>query len=257
MIKSVSIEKLFTDRPFYDRFRAVRDAGFDHLEFTVWTQYDLDRVDALLKEFGLTLASMSGDRAHSIIHPDERQPFLDFLAQSLDAANRLRCGHLVIHSNAIDETGKMSERTFSNYAKIASATRTLMEAAKMAESAGVTLLLEAVSTTVKAGYYLHTSESTGDIVRVVDSPRVRLLYDVYHMQLMEGNITNTLRKYHDILAYVHIADVPGRHEPGTGEINFASVKKVLFGELGFAGVVGFEMGPAGELAECVRAMREF
>ena len=76
----------------------------------------------------------------------------------------------------------------------------------------------------------------------MESRWIRILYDIYHMQIMEGNIIDTLRNYIDLIGYIHIADVPGRHEPGTGEINFPNVMTALR-ELGYDGFVGFELSP--------------
>ncbi len=80
------------------------------------------------------------------------------------------------------------------------------------------------------------------MIRLIDSPRVKILYDVYHMQLNEGNICDTLTEFIDTIGHIHIADAPGRHEPGTGEINYPNVIKHLE-KLGYNGTVGFELIP--------------
>lgn len=141
--------------------------------------------------------------------------------------------------------------------KIASATKNLVRACEVAEASGITLQLEPVSTYAKPGYYMTTSASAADIIRVVDSPNLKLLYDVFHMQLMEGDLVNTIRKNADIIGYVHIGDVPDRHEPGTGEVNYDYIKHVLIDELHYDGIFAFELSPATTMEACIQAMHAF
>ena len=100
-----------------------------------------------------------------------------------------------------------------------------------------------------------TSASAAEIIRVVDSPRLKLLYDIYHMQLMEGDLANTIRANADVIGYIHIGDVPGRHEPGTGEINYKKVIRHLE-ECGYTGRVGYELFPLTDTAAAVKAIME-
>jgi hydroxypyruvate isomerase len=115
-----------------------------------------------------------------------------------------------------------------------------------AEEAGVTLALEPLNTAVDhPGYYLTSSAEGFDIVDDVDSPGVRLLYDVYHQQITEGNVIQTVTENVDRIGHVHVADVPGRHEPGTGELNYANVFSAL-DDAGYDGYVGCEFRPTGD-----------
>ena len=103
---------------------------------------------------------------------------------------------------------------------------------------------------------MNTTVSAADVICVVDSPNVLLLYDIYHMQMMEGDFTRTLERYRQIIGYVHIADSPGRHEPGTGEINFQYFKKLL-DTIEYTGIIGFELTPSGKVEECMRILHDF
>jgi hydroxypyruvate isomerase len=250
MKKSICIEKIFLELPFSERFKAVRDAGFDYVEFWTWEDKDLDRIVGLLSQYNLQVASISGDRMYSLIVNEERGQYLDYLAQSLKVARRLNCKHVVMHSNGIDK-GKVTNdgSNFSYAKKVASMTRTLGEAARLAEQAGVTLVLEAVNTYSMPGYFLNTTVEAGDIVRVIGSPSLKILYDIWHMQQMEGNMVHYLTQYVDVLGYVHIGDAPERHEPGTGEINFDRIKHTLK-SLGYDGVFGFELVPSESSVKC-------
>lgn len=257
MKKSICIEKIFLEVPFYDRFKLVKDAGFDYVEFWTWEDKDLDRVAALLKEYHLQVASISGDKIFSPIINEERAPYLEYLARSLKAAQVLKCKHVVIHSNGIDKGKVTNDGATVSYAKkVASMTRTLGEAARLAEQAGVTLVLEAVNTYSMPGYFLNTTVEAGDIVRVIGSPNLKILYDIWHMQQMEGNMVHYLTQYSDVLGYVHIGDAPERHEPGTGEINFERIKRTLT-SLGYDGIFGFELVPSESSVKCCDLLKAF
>lgn len=122
----------------------------------------------------------------------------------------------------------------------------LVAALAAADELGITLLLEPLNTKVDhPGYTLAHSTQAFQIVRFVDSPRLRVLYDVYHMQIMEGNLMETMAANLDCIGHIHVADVPGRHEPGTGEINYRSIAAMLR-EQGYAGSVGLECVPRGD-----------
>ncbi|MFB6074028.1 MAG: hydroxypyruvate isomerase family protein [Haloarculaceae archaeon] len=131
----------------------------------------------------------------------------------------------------------------------------LRDAAPAAERAGITLLVEPLNVRVDhAGYYLTSSYETYEIVDAVDSPRVRALYDVYHQQITEGNVISNLRDHREFLGHVHVADVPGRHEPGTGELAYGNVFDAL-AETGYDGYVGLEFAPSGDPDAAVEAVR--
>jgi hydroxypyruvate isomerase len=258
MKKSICIEKIFLELPFYERFSAVKDSGFEYVEFWSWTNKDLSAIKDLLETYELKVASMSGDNDYSLIIPDHRKPFLDYLSKSIEVANEIGCKTLVIHSNAIDENGIMKDSgsELSDTVKISAAIITLLDAVKLAEKNKITLVIEAVNTFTKPGYYMCTTEQTGDLVRSIHSPRVKILYDTFHMQQMEGNIITTLRRYIDVIGYIHIGDVPERFEPGTGEINFDRFKAELK-SLNYDGIVGFELTPRVSSKECVKLLKEF
>lgn len=258
MKKSICIEKIFLELPFNKRFEAVKKAGFDYVEFWSWLNKDIPAIKELLEKYDLKVASFSGDNNYSMIIPEQKNGFLEYLGKSLELAKKLKCEHLVIHSNAIDENGLMVDtaQEYSDVTKIAAAVMVLQEASKMAETYGVTLVMEAVNTFTKPGYYMCTTRQTGDLAKAINSKRVKILYDTYHMQQMEGNMVNTLRKYKDVLGYIHIGDVPERFEPGTGEINFGKLKAVL-GEIGFDGIYGFELVPQTTSENCAALLKSF
>jgi hydroxypyruvate isomerase len=104
------------------------------------------------------------------------------------------------------------------------------------------------------GYYLYSSAEGFDIIRAVGSPNVKLLYDIYHQQVTEGNLIQTITENIELIGHFHVADVPGRHEPGTGEINYANVLKAI-DETGYNGYVGLEYAPKASALESLRKVK--
>jgi len=257
MKKSICIEKIFLEEDFYDRFKCVKEAGFEYAEFWTWPTRDVPRIAEICEELNLKIASISGDKLFSLIVNEERQEYLDYLGQSIEVAKKLNTQNLVIHSNGMDGPKLMNDGAGISYVKkVASMTRTLSEAAKMAEAAGVTLVLEAVNTYSVPGYFLTKTVDSGDLCRVVGSPNLKILYDIWHMQQMEGNIIRHLTEYKDVLGYIHVGDTPERYEPGSGEVNFDRVKRTLK-ELGYNGIFGFELVPSSTSARACELIKEF
>ena len=123
----------------------------------------------------------------------------------------------------------------------------------LAEREGVVFVLEPLNTLVDhKGYYLDSSVESFEIIREVNSPNIKLLYDVYHMQIMEGNIIDTIKANIDLIGHFHIADVPGRNEPGTGELNYANIMKAIR-KTGYPDYIGMEYSPTGASMDAVKS----
>jgi len=125
----------------------------------------------------------------------------------------------------------------------------LKAGAKVVEPEGITLILEPLNVLVNHPKQLIvTSEHGARVIRAVGSPNVKMLFDVYHQQISEGNLTGNIRKYKDLIGYYQVADHPGRHEPGTGEIGWEYVFRRI-DELGYQGWIGCEYNPLGDTVE--------
>jgi len=106
-----------------------------------------------------------------------------------------------------------------------------------------------------AGYFLASTDEGFEFIRRIGSPAVKLLFDIYHQQITEGNLINNITRHVDLIGYLHVADVPGRHEPGTGEINYLNVLRAAKGA-GYTGLVGLEYEPSGEPMASLKACRQ-
>jgi hydroxypyruvate isomerase len=132
---------------------------------------------------------------------------------------------------------------------------TLKRAGELAAKYNIELLIENIDPEENPKYFLTSSAEGFDIVRTVDNPHVKFLYDFFHEQIADGNLIAKLPKNMDYLGLVHIADVPGRHEPGTGEINFANIYRKL-GELNYKRYVAMEFMPTGDPVAALRIAAE-
>lgn len=254
MKKSLSIQTMFADRLFYERFSLARAAGFDFVEFGDWTDLDFTRVSAELRDNGLRLASIAGSLDHPLDDPDRREDFLEFLSQSIAVAKNFGCGNLIIEPGGEPLAFRAAGGDFT---RIAAVTRALMDAAEKARRAGVTLLLKPVSTRRDPRALIHITAAAVEVVKVVNSPDLRLLYDVTQMQAMEGDIIATIRRYRDLIGYVQIGDDCHAADLENGEINLRHFLGVLIDELGYNGIVGFLCSGGAEEEECLESLRSF
>ena len=255
-LKSACIEPMYSELPFLDRFQAAKDDGFDFVEFWGWTDKDLDAVKAAAEKAGIGISSFNGDAELSLIDPEQKTAYLDFLKQSVAAAKKVGASSVTIHSNGLGEGGVVIDHydALSHTVKLCAMYDTLLECAKIAEESGIQMNLEPLNiTTDHVGNFLQTTRMAAEMTRLIGSPKLKVLYDAYHMQLNEGSICDNIRAYGDQFGHIHVADAPGRHEPGTGEINYANVFACLE-ECGYTGLVGFVLIPKTTTAEAVKAI---
>ena len=256
---SACIEPMYGELPFLERFQAAKHDGFDFVEFWGWTDKDLDAVKAAAESAGIGISGFNGDAELSLIDPIQKEAYLAFLRRSVEAAKKVGARSVTIHSNGLGEGGVVINHydELSGAVKLCAMFDTLKACAEIAEASGVSMNLEPLNiTTDHVGNFLQTTRMAAEMTRLIGCPRLKVLYDVYHMQLNEGSICDNIRAYGDQFGHIHVADAPGRHEPGTGEINYANVFACLE-ETGYAGLVGFELIPKTTTAEAVKAIRKF
>jgi hydroxypyruvate isomerase len=236
-----------------ERMRKISAAGF-LVDF--WRWWPLD-VDAIAADPGIRIGSFTGYRAGSLVHPDGLETFLAGVRETLGVAEKLGCRELVLSTGEIDDRGRIVHAIADHpITRWVTAYKGLCQIAELAESRGVTYSLEPLNTkTDHAGYPLPRAHDAARLVEQVGSPRIRLLVDVYHTQIEEGNVTQVIRENAKLLGYVHVADVPGRHEPGTGEINYPHVVRALR-DVGYTGGVGLEAFPSGDPHQALTRFRE-
>lgn len=257
---SVNIETIYKELPFAERFAAAKRDGFDYVEIWDWESKDLDALAALCKENGIEISCMGGDGPISLCDPAHGEEYLAYLRKSLQAAQKLGCKRLAVHSNELmPEPRPYAADLFPQYSdaeKTMAMYRSLAAIAPEAEAVGVTLCLEALNVEVEhLGNFLKYTKDAAEIIRMVNSPHVKILYDAYHMYLNEGKIIETIRKYKNLIGCIHVADAPGRGEPGTGCINYRAVLQELH-DCGYDEMIAFELFPRTTSAVAVEAINE-
>lgn len=242
---SACIEMIFRDRPFLERIDAVAEAGLKAFEFWGWKEKPLDAIRGRAERCGLQIATFGLDTRGPMVGGSRTPEFLEGLKASIETARRMGVKSLLCTVGQEIAGVDRSEQRRAIVDK-------LKAGAPLLEDAGVSAVVEPLNILVDhKGYYLSSSAEGLNIIDAVGSPNVRLLFDVYHQQITEGNVTQNLTTHIDRIGYIHIADVPGRHEPGTGELNYANIFKAIEGA-GYRGFIGLEYVPLGNPTESLR-----
>ena len=262
--KSVHIDLIYTELSFEERIKAAKKDGFDAVElYWGWEGRDLKKIKQTLDENGMFLSAISGDLPKdsmiSMCDPAQKEEYLASVKRSIEAAKELGCPYIIIHAAAIDNKPPFQALTlsgeYSYVRKMCAMYDVLKTIAPWAEEAGVMLVLEELSETAHSGYLLKDVETTADLIRAVGSPNLKVLFDAYHVYLQEGRVIELMEEYIQDIGLVHIADAPGRHEPGTGAVNWANVLKRL-NELGYDGCVSFELYPIESSEKAIAAIKD-
>lgn len=243
-----NMESWWIDLPFMERFERAAAAGFEAVEF--W-QYDLpgrnvETIADHCRRLGLSIVQFTGWGAPSLADPANHAGFQRGIESAIEVAAVLDAPMFTIVGHQVVD-GIDRDTSLGNIE------RALAGVAPLLEAAGKTAILEPFNPVDHPGHVLNGSGDALAICRAVDSPAVKLNWDLYHMQLTEGNLITSLEAGLDQVGYVQIADVPGRHQPGTGEINYTSVFRAL-DAMGYTGPIGLECWP--EQGDEARAVRD-
>lgn len=217
------------------------DVGADAVEFFDWPEQDLDALAAAADDHGVDVAAITGPTGSPLAEPSLTDPaHRDAAVASLteDVAAAARVGAHAVIVTVGPDYDRLDDATMHE-----SVVAGLREVAPVAEDAGVELLVEPLNVAVDhPGYYLVSSREGFDVVAAVDSPNVSLLFDLYHQQISEGNLLATVTANIEHVGHFHAADVPGRHEPGTGELHYENIVTTI-AETGFDGYLTMELSP--------------
>jgi len=236
---------------FEENLERVAQAGYRHVElvgeFAGWSAEDWQRIPGRMQALKITVDATSGVKA-GFADPAGGDAFVAELKRFVPTVQRLGCGQIILLSGKrIDGVAPGVQRAASIEA--------LKRAAETLSAAGVTGVIEPIDRLENPSIYLDGVTEACEIVRAVASPKVKVLYDLYHEQRGMGNLIEKLEKNIDEVGLIHVADVPGRHEPGTGEIDYGNVYKKL-AELRYRGVIAMEFYPTGDVVETLRRARE-
>ncbi|UXA11776.1 TIM barrel protein [Mycobacterium sp. SMC-8] len=237
---AVCAEMVFRDMPILDRVKRIDDLGFA-VEIWSWHDKDLDALAAT----GAAFTSMTGYLHGDLIDPDSCDEVVRTAELSIKAAETLGVSRLNLHTAELVDGQAARPRQRSTGQMWLTAVRTLERLGELGAAAGVTFCVENLNTIVDhPGVPLARAKDTLALVEGVNHPNVKMMLDLYHAQIGEGNLIELLRRCGGAIGEIQIADVPGRCEPGTGEINYAAVAAALR-TLGYTGTVGMEAWASG------------
>jgi len=242
---AANLSMMFNEVPFLDRFAAARRAGFEGVEFLFPYEHPAAEIRTRLAGEGLTQALFNmppgnwagGERGIASL-PGRQAEFREGVNRALDYAAALDCR--LVHCMAGIVPPDVSPTTAA-----ATYAVNLAWATEQAHPAGVRVVIEPINHRDMPGYYLNTQAQGAAIVDAIGRDRLGLQFDVYHVQITEGDITKRMEQFMPVIAHMQIADVPARNEPGTGEIGWRYVFRRM-DELGYQGWVGCEYRPAGD-----------
>jgi hydroxypyruvate isomerase len=239
---AANLTMLFTETGFLERFEGAANAGFDAVEYLFPYDYDKDLLRARLKKHGLkqVLHNLpggnwsAGERGIACL-PDRIAEFEAGVDRAIQYATALGCTRVNCLAG-IKPTGlgaDVAQETF---------VRNLQYAAPRLEAAGIALLIEPINTRDVPGFYLSGTRQAVDIIAAVGSRNLFLQFDMYHMHMMGEDLARTIHDHLPLVGHMQLADAPGRHEPGTGEIGYPSLFE-LIDRAGYTGWIGCEYNP--------------
>ncbi|HEX8167664.1 MAG TPA: TIM barrel protein [Beijerinckiaceae bacterium] len=252
---TANIAFLFPELPFLDRIDAAKAAGFDKVECHFPYEFPVALLKERLDRAGVRLTGLNtqpGDRSQGEWGfagvPGREDQFRRDFSQALEYATALDASVIHVMAGIVPEADR--EAALRTYVA------NLRAAAREAAGTGVTLLLEPLNHRDAPGYLVSRSDTLSAIIAEIGEPAVKLLFDIYHVQIMEGDLIKRLEKHQRIIGHVQVAGVPDRAEPDAdNEVNFAAIFRAL-DRLGYGGLVGLEYKPRGDTIEGLRWMRD-
>jgi hydroxypyruvate isomerase len=225
----------------------VAQAGYTGVEMVgewkSWTDADFSKFLTRAKSLGLTVDSTAG--AHGYADAAAFDTVESDLRKAIEACKKLDCKQIILTSNQRTDSPTLQGGSIESVKRLDA----------IAAKAGVQIVLEPIDLLENPHAYLTSVTQAFEIVRAVDSPHTRVLYDIYHEQRQAGNLLEKIEKNIDLIGLFHIADVPGRHEPGTGEIRYEAIYRKI-AELKYTGYIAMEFYPTGEPVATLRTARE-
>jgi hydroxypyruvate isomerase len=247
---AVCAEMVFTDLPFVERVRRIHESGFD---VELWDSRTKDI--GALKATGAVFSSMTGYTSGSLVDPETSDDVVRTAESLIPTAVELGVSRMVVHPAELID-GHAAHPVYRSTGRMwSTGARTLERLGKLGEKHGVTFCLENLNTILDdPGIPLARAKDTLALVQAAGHPHAKLMLDLYHAQLGEGNLIELVRTALPYIGEIQVADVPGRCEPGTGEINYGTVAKAL-AVAGYEGTVGMEAWARGDSDAALDAFR--
>ncbi len=253
---SANLSMLFKEVDFLDRFERAAKVGFKGVEFLFPYEWDKEELqERILKHhlemvlFNLPAGHWSAGERGLACLPDRVHEFQEGVGLAMEYATALKC-------RRVNCLAGIPPVTVADEKKWESLVSNVRFAAEETQKAGVTLVVEAINSQDIPGFCLSTTKQVLALLKAADHPNAHIQYDIYHMQIMEGNLTKTIGENVERIRHMQLADVPGRHEPGTGEINFDHIFRFVDG-LSYDGWIGCEYNPSKTTEESLSWLKNY
>ncbi len=231
---SLCIDSIYPEDNLKEKLEKIKQAGFKFIEFWDWRDKDFD----LIMNSGLKVTNFSGNRVSSLTL-DSKEKVIQEVNDSIDTAKKLKCDRIMLLSDILEHDGSVKINPEGRGEKFLRLYDNLKALVEVAEKEDIMLVIEPLNTFKDhRNYFLDNFQNTLELIQAIDSEYLKILYDIYHMQIMEGNILETLQKYCQFIGYIHVANVPYRCEPWTGELDYKFILKEL--SKVYSGFAGFE-----------------
>ena len=233
---SCCIDMMFSHMDFYDRFEAVRNCGIETIEFWKWSNKDIDRIEKILNQNNMRVSifnldscniQLSNDLSRGILNDGRVNELIAAIKESIPVYRRLGASAMIV----LIGDGAPFNRD--------NVLQCLQAAAVVAEAENINLVVEPLNSTDRKGYCMPYAKPVFELLREVNSPNIKMLYDIYHQSMTGDFSMEDIKKNIDIIGHFHVADAPGRHEPGTGIIDYPSIISQI-NALPYDGYIGLE-----------------
>ena len=233
---SCCIDMMFSHMDFYDRFEAVRNCGIETIEFWKWSNKNLDRIEKLLDKNNMKVSifnldscniQLSNDLSRGILNEGRADELIAAVKESVPVYRRLGASAMIV---LIGDGAPFNSDNVLHCLKAA---------AVVAEAENINLVVEPLNSTDRTGYCMPYAKPFFELLREVNSPNIKMLYDIYHQSMTGDFSMEDIKKNIDIIGHFHVADAPGRHEPGTGNIDYVKIIREIE-KLPYSGYIGLE-----------------
>ncbi len=252
----ISYETLYPGMTDVEKIKRISERGFPLMEFWGWKGKPLDEIEEIMQRSDVRIMNFSGHRAGDLIDRNTHDILIEDIKGSIAVAQKLGTKILMVLSNELGDEGVVVHpcehlSASQKHANVVECVKRILEYLPD----DMTIVLEPLNTLVDhMNNYLYRVEDAAEIVDEVGDTRVRILFDMYHQSVMGDDLEYLMKNYMQYIGYIHIADCPGRHEPGTGTVDWDRMLKTA-ALAGYDGCVGFEYFPLGDSTESLTAVR--
>jgi hydroxypyruvate isomerase len=257
MIPAICLDPLYPNLPTEEKIPRVAAAGFRHIEFWGWRDKNISAIQEACRQCNVQVVNFSGHRAGSPVAAQTHATLFADVSDAIPTARSLGCQTLMLLTNALNSDGSVANHfeEIPDEIKFANTVEALRRLVSNVP-ADINLVLEPLNTLIDhPGYYLDDIETAVALVREVGNPRLKILCDLYHFGVMASDLEALVTAHISDVGHFHIADFPGRHEPGTGSFDWMAMLRHIQA-LGYRGRVGFEYFPKHDSDSSLQAIQE-